>query len=261
MAVTSAWARFWAPELLVDPGDVRLHRRLAHVELLADRGGVRAVGQEQEHVVLAGGQPGRLRAHPAHHGAGQAGAEERPRGHAACRAARTTSVDGASLPTKAEAPASIAAKIWSSPECMVTRPGRSSRRFWRTWRMMSRPVPSCSWRSVTITSGAVFGVRRDGLGDGADRAGHLGTVLAGEGADEPFADQLVVVDDQDTKRTCLGGHAGIPRRSRIMRAGCRSREISRCDTPEWSSRTATTVPWGALSETVSSPPPARHAHA
>src|SRR3954452_98409 len=72
---------------------------------------------------------------------------------AACRAARTTSDDGASLPTKAEAPASMAAKIWSSPECMMTTTSPMVSSFARTCRMMSRPVPSWSWRSVTITSG------------------------------------------------------------------------------------------------------------
>ena len=35
-------------------------------------------------------------------------------------AALTTSVARVSLPTKADAPASIAAKIWSSPACMVS---------------------------------------------------------------------------------------------------------------------------------------------
>ena len=39
---------------------------------------------------------------------------------AACLAALTTSAARVSLPTNAEAPASIAAKIWSSPACMVS---------------------------------------------------------------------------------------------------------------------------------------------
>ena len=72
---------------------------------------------------------------------------------AACRAALTTSVAGASLPTKPDAPACMAAKIWSSPECMVstTRPVVS---LWpRMLRTMSRPVPSGSCRSATTTAG------------------------------------------------------------------------------------------------------------
>src|SRR5262245_46051492 len=72
---------------------------------------------------------------------------------AAWRAARTTSADGASLPTNAEAPASIAAKIWSSPECMVTTTSPILSSCCRMRRMMSSPVPSSSCRSVTITSG------------------------------------------------------------------------------------------------------------
>jgi hypothetical protein len=52
IAVTSACARLLAPSFLVDPGDGGLHRGLAHVELLTDRGGVRAVAKQQD-VVLA----------------------------------------------------------------------------------------------------------------------------------------------------------------------------------------------------------------
>ena len=116
---------------------------------------------------------------------------------AACRAALTTSVDGASLPTKPEAPACMAAKIWSSPECMVstTRPVVLS-------DLADRPddVEPGAVRELEVGDdhvGLELVVLRERLDDRAGRADDVMSASRSKTPAEPAADQLVVVDEED----------------------------------------------------------------
>ena len=105
----------------------------------------------------------------------------------ACRAALTTSLDGASLPTNADAPASIAVKIWSSPECMVSITRPAVVLCCRIARMMSKPVPSGSWRSVTTTSGVCCSHADSACADAPGLGDDLRARLPLEGAGQPVA--------------------------------------------------------------------------
>src|SRR5687767_3789550 len=142
-------------ELLVDLCDVRLHRRLRQVELGRDLGRAVPVGQQQQDVVLTVGEPGRLAAGPAHHGLGEARAQERPWRDRSVAGRLDHLGRGGVLADEGRGAGLHGREDLVVPECMVrtTSPARLSWR--RTWRTTSSPVPSCSCRSVTTTCGFV----------------------------------------------------------------------------------------------------------
>ena len=201
--MTSAWARLLAPELLVDAGDVRLGRRLAQVELLADRGGAQAVGQQQQHLVLAVGEPGGLGGSPAHHRADQAGADE--------RAGRDGGVPG--RPDHLGGRGVLAdegggAGLHGGEDLVVAGVHRDHHQSGR--------VADLADRADDVESGAVLELQvgddhvgselvvlLERLGHRAGRADDLMSVLAVEDARQPLADQLVVVDEEDAWRGSL----------------------------------------------------------
>ena len=151
--------------------------------------------------------------------------------------ARTTSPAGASLPTKPEAPASMAAKIWSSPECMVS-----------TISPIVGPLPAQP--ADDVQSGAVgeLQVGHDGIGrellaplraPRRPTPASATTSVPGSRSNDvqqSLADQLVVVDEHhaddfvghDGTALLLPHHGrGVGSRSRwrfAPKPGCRPRD-------------------------------------
>ena len=150
-------------ELLVDVPDVRLGRRLAREEPFGDR---RRPGPSARQGRRARGR----------RPAATAGRSGRPAWADCCRRRtavrrpraepyRTTSWAGR-LAHEAGRTGLHGAKIWSSPECIVSTTSPVDEPVRRTARTMSSPVPSGSWRSATTTSGARSAYAAIGVGDG-----------------------------------------------------------------------------------------------
>ncbi len=113
---------------------------------------------------------------------------------AACLAALTTSAALLSLPTNAEAPASMAAKIWSSPACMVSTTTPVVSLVVADGADDVEPVPVGQLQVGDDDVGPEVSPRRDALGDAAGLADDGHVVVALERAGEALADQLVVVN-------------------------------------------------------------------
>ena len=147
----------------------------------------------------------------------------------------TTSPAGASLPTKPEAPASMAAKIWSSPECMVstTRPSRAAACASR--RTMSRPVPSGQLQVGDDDVGlelleALRAPRPPSRPRRRPRCRARGRTTSAQA----LADQLVVVDEEHRARRHVGHRrprlSCLARDHRRRRTGSRSSPATRTET-------------------------------
>jgi len=113
-----AWARL-PRRVLVQLGDVRLGGRLADIEVLGDAGDAHAVRQQLQHLAFAGDSCGPVGASRRFIASARSDAVKAVGAEAACRAAATTSSEGAFLGTNALAPASRAPNSCSSPAYMV----------------------------------------------------------------------------------------------------------------------------------------------
>ena len=228
-----------------------LHRRLAEVQPPADLGRAETVGEQHENVVLARGQPGRLRARAPHERLCQPEQRNERGETAACFAAFTTSVDGASLPTNADAPASIAAKIWSSPACMVSTTMPVSLRSRRTDPDHVEPGAVLQLQVGDDDVGLELVVHRERLGDRLGSTDHLGCRLGGEDHGEALTDQVVVVHEQHPvgRRLVHTVTLSSSRRSSSVLAAGPGR------------RTVSTVPCGTPSVMAVLPPPGVRARA